>query len=75
MKERVLAILKDLRPDLDFEKENSLISDGVLESFDLIQLIALLEDEFGIEIGNRYVTTENFDSLERITSLMENLLK
>ena len=73
MKEKVLAILEDLRPDIDFETEDALISDGLLESFDLIQLIALLSDEFGIEISNHYVTIENFDSLDKITALVESL--
>ena len=75
MKERILAILEDLRPDIDFETETGLISDGLMESFDLIQLIALLENEFGVEISNRYVTKENFDSLEDIIKMMESLEK
>ena len=75
MKEKILSILNELRPDIEFETEEGLISDGLLESFDLIQLIATLENEFGIEIANRYVTTENFDSLTKIISLVENLQK
>ena len=75
MKEKILTILSELRPDIEFETEEGLISDGLLESFDLIQLIATLENEFGIEIANRYVTTENFDSLTKIVSLVENLQK
>ena len=75
MKEKILSILNDMRPDIEFETEEGLISDGLLESFDLIQLIATLENEFGVEIGNRNITKENFDSLERIVSLMEKLQK
>lgn len=48
MKEKILSILSDMRPDIEFETEEGLISDGLLESFDLIQLIATLENEFGI---------------------------
>ncbi len=75
MREKILAILEDLRPDIEFETENGLITEGLLESFDLIQLIALLEAEFSIKIGSQYVTIENFDSLERIVKLVENLRK
>lgn len=75
MKEKILSILNDMRPDIEFETEEGLISDGLLESFDLIQLIATLENEFGVEIGNRNITKENFDSLDRIVSLMESLQK
>ncbi len=75
MKEKILSILNDMRPDIEFETEEGLISDGLLESFDLIQLIATLENEFGVEIGNKNITKENFDSLDRIVSLIESLLK
>lgn len=75
MKEKILSILSDMRPDIEFETEEGLISDGLLESFDLIQLIATLENEFGVEIGNMNITKENFDSLDRIVSLIESLLK
>lgn len=75
MREKILSILNDMRPDIEFEIEEGLISDGLLESFDLIQLIATLENEFGVEIGNRNITIENFDSLDKIISLMERLQK
>ena len=73
MEEKILAILAELRPDIEVEKEEGLIADGLLESFDLIQLIALLENEFGIEIGSRNITMENFDSIDKIVKMVENL--
>lgn len=75
MKEKILAILSDIRPDIEFENEENLVSDGILESFDLVQLVAALEEEFDVEIGGRNITKENFDSWERIAKLMESLTK
>lgn len=75
MKEKILAILSDIRPDIEFENEENLVSDGILESFDLVQLVATLEEEFDVEIGGRNITKENFDSLDRIVKLMEGLTK
>ncbi len=75
MKDKILAILSDIRPDIEFENEKNLVSDGLLESFDLVQLVATLEEEFDVEIGGRNITKENFDSLDRIVSLMESLQK
>ncbi len=75
MKEKILAILSDIRPDIEFESEENLVSDGLLESFDLVQLVATLEEEFDVEIGGRNITKENFDSLDRIVSLMESLTR
>ena len=75
MKEKILAILSDIRPDIEFDNEENLVSDGILESFDLVQLVAALEEEFDVEIGGRNITKENFDSLDRIVSLMESLTR
>ena len=75
MKEKILAILSDIRPDIEFENEEKLVSDGLLESFDLVQLVATLEEEFDVEIAGRNITKENFDSLDRIAKLMESLTK
>ena len=50
MKEKVMDILMDLRPDVDFENEKKLIGDGILESFDIMSLVAELEDEFDVKI-------------------------
>ena len=75
MKEKILAILSDIRPDIEFESEENLVSDGLLESFDLVQLVATLEEEFDVVIGGRNITKENFDSLDRIVSLMESLTR
>ena len=37
--ERLMDILSELRPDVDFETETSLIDGNVLDSFDIITLI------------------------------------
>ena len=50
MREQILEILMDLRPDIDFENEKNLIDDHILESFDIVSLVAGLEDEFDIKI-------------------------
>ena len=73
MRENILRILTDIRPDVDFETENGLITDGILESFDLLTIIASLEDEAGIEIGSRDVNAENFDSLDAMVRMVERL--
>ena len=72
-RETVLNILSDIRPDLDFTTETGLITKGILESFDLLTLIASLEDEIGMEIGNRDVNAENFESLDAMVRLVERL--
>ena len=42
MRDTILEILEDLRPDVDFEKETKLINDKILESFDIVSLVSEL---------------------------------
>ena len=40
MEQELMDILTDLRPDVDFETETALIDDHILESFDIVSLVA-----------------------------------
>lgn len=73
MKEKVMEILMDLRPDVDFENERKLIADGILESFDIMSLVAELEDEFDIKIKPKDLVAENFNSAEAIVEMLHKL--
>lgn len=73
MREQLLEILNDLRPDVDFENEKALITDGVLDSFDIVSLVSELNAEFDISIGVEELEPENFNSIEAIEKLIEDL--
>ncbi len=67
----VLEVLKNLKEDVDFESSTDFIEDGLLDSFDLVNLVTELEDAFDIEIRGVDIIPENFVSLESITELVE----
>lgn len=73
MKEKIKEILMDICPEVDFEKETKLISDGILTSFDIVSIVAELGDEFDITIGPKDLIAENFNSLDAITALVKRL--
>lgn len=75
MKEQIMEILVDLRPDIDFEEETKLIDGHVLESFDIVALVAELEDEFDIKIRPKDLIARNFNSVDAIAELVKNLLE
>ena len=58
---------------IDFETEKELIDDGLLESFDVITLIAELEDQFEVEIPAEEIVPENFNSAEGIWNLLQRI--
>ncbi|MBK8372247.1 MAG: acyl carrier protein [Saprospiraceae bacterium] len=69
----MLEILSDVRPDLDFENEKSLVSDGNLDSFDIVTIISELNDAFNIKIKVQDLIPANFNSLEAIHNLVVRL--
>lgn len=72
--EKVLEILEELRPDVDFENEDSLVDGGVLDSFDIVALVGELNDEFDIEIKPSDLVPANFNSAKTISALVEKLM-
>ena len=71
--EKVMEILKELRPDVDFENCTTLIDDGILDSFDIVSLIGELTDAFDVEISFDDIDPENFNSAESIYALIQKL--
>lgn len=71
MKERILKLLEGIQPDIDFENETALIDDSLLESFDVIQIVTSLMDEFDISIDADDIEPENLNSLDAICAMVE----
>lgn len=71
--EALMEVLSALKPEIDFEQEKELIDEGLLESFDVITLIAEIEEQFGIEIPAEEIVPENFNSAEGIWNLCERI--
>ena len=73
--EKLMEILKGIRPEVDFEKEEALIDDAVLDSFDLVSLIGELNDAFQIEISFDDIDPDNFNCAHAMMELIERLQK
>lgn len=70
MKEQILAMLIELRPEFDFTDSDDFVMDGFLDSFDIISLCSMLEEKYGIKIPGVDIVPENFASLESIEALV-----
>ncbi len=71
MRETILEILRSIREDVDFESSEDFIEDGFLDSFEIVDLVSGLEDEFLIEIDGTDIVPENFTNLDTIGALVE----
>ena len=73
MEDKVLEILQRVRSDIDYSTQKTMMTDGVLDSFDVVGIITELADEFDIEITIDDMTEENFDSLEAICAMVARI--
>ena len=71
--EKLLAILNELHPDVDFENEQNLIDDGILDSMDIISLITEISDEYDVTITAKDIIPANFKSAEALYELIKRL--
>lgn len=70
MEEKIIKILTGLRPEFDFNEPLNFIEEGMLDSFDVINLVTALDSEFGISIDGMDVLPENFSSVNSIEALL-----
>lgn len=71
MKDKIIGILTELRPEFDFSEEGlDFIEEGMLDSFDVVSLVASLDQEFGIKINGVDILPENFSTVESIIELV-----
>ena len=71
MKEKIIAILTEVRPDVDFINEKFLIDDGILDSFDIISITNEFNNTFDIEIDVEDLEPDNYNTFEAMQALIE----
>lgn len=71
--DELLDILKDVKDDVDFEHCTTLIDDGILNSFDILQIISALDDEYDISIPASEIVPANFNSAESLYKMVRRL--
>ena len=71
--EELLDILSEIKDDVDFETEDKLIDDGILDAFDIRQIISALNDEYDISIPASEIIPENFNSAESLWDMVQRL--
>lgn len=67
----ILEILKEIKPECDFEASSNFIDDALLDSYEIVELVEAMEDEFGIFIDGMEILPENFVSIETIQALVD----
>ena len=71
MKPKILSALQSVSPESDFLNSKDFLSDGLLDSFDVVMITTTLEEVFTISIPGDQIIPENYSSLDRLAALVE----
>lgn len=71
--DKILEILEEVRPDVDFRNEKRLIDDDILDSFDIITIVSEFNEEFDIDIDVEDLEPDNFNTIEAMEELITRL--
>ncbi|MBF7045288.1 acyl carrier protein [Campylobacter volucris] len=69
----ILEILQNVKPGVDYKTNQDLVSNGIISSFDILQIIMELEAKFDIEIQPQHIEPENFNSASAIMAMVERI--
>lgn len=70
---QLLELLKGVKSDIDFEKETDLVDEGLLDSLEIVTIIASIEEKFGIEIDPDDIDPDNFQSAEAMWEMIQKI--
>lgn len=73
-KEEVIELLKEIKPEVDFEEDTELIESGLLDSIDFVSIIGKIEEKYGVEVSPDLIDPDNFINVDSIVAMLENLL-
>ncbi len=71
--DRLIEILEEIQPEVDYETCTDLIDGHYLNSLAILSLVAELEDEFDITIPATEIIADNFNSAQSMWAMIERL--
>ncbi|MCX6271429.1 MAG: phosphopantetheine-binding protein [Bacteroidetes bacterium] len=72
MQQQIINILREIRPEFDFSQEINFVEEGMLDSFDVVNLVTALDEHFHISIDGMDILPENFATIDAIVNLLIN---
>lgn len=68
-----IELLKEIKDDVDFENCTNLVDGKFLDSFDIIQIVMMIEEEYDVKVSAADIIPDNFNSAEALYSLVQRL--
>ncbi len=71
--DKLLEILKRVKPEVDFTERVDLVDEGILDSLDIVSIITEIETEFSIEIDPDEIDPDNFQSASAMLDMIKKV--
>ncbi len=59
---------------IDIAEDTSFLDKGIIDSTGVMELVSFLEETFGITMDDAEIIPDNFDSIEKLVTFVENKL-
>ena len=69
----LFEVLKGIRDDVDFENCTDLIDGKILSSFDIINIISVIDEEYDVAVPATEIIPSNFNSAQAIYDMIQRL--
>ncbi len=66
----LLKILNGLHPEVDFATCTTLVDDSILDSVDIVTIVAEIDAEYDVAVPVEELTPENFNSAQAIYDMI-----
>lgn len=66
----IIGIIQEIKPEIDFAGCDNFVETGILDSFDILVLVAALDENYHISIDGTDIIPENFCSIESIMQMI-----
>ncbi len=71
LKEQILEVLCRINPQIADNEDSNLLETGLIDSYEIVNVVMDLEAAFDIEIDPEYVIVDNFKTAEDIYKLVK----
>lgn len=71
--EKLITALEECFPNINFAEEKKLYSDSILDSLAMVEIITILDNQFNVAVTMDYMDPENFESVETIWNMIQEL--
>ena len=69
--EKLIEVLSEICPNIDFANETGLVDTGLIDSFEMVSIVASIMENFDVELDVDDLLPENFNSAGAIYKLIQ----